>query len=42
MYWAVCSGVLYTANGEKLSPKQPVTRAEVAQTFKNLVEFLVK
>lgn len=42
MYWAVCSGVLYTANGEKLSPQQPVTRAEVAQTFKNLVEFLVK
>ena len=42
MYWALCSGVLYTAGGDKLSPQQPVTRAEVAQTFKNLVEFLVK
>lgn len=41
MYWALCSGVLYTAGGDKLSPQQPVTRAEVAQTFKNLVEFLV-
>ena len=42
MYWALCSGVLYTAGGDKLSPQQSVTRAEVAQTFKNLVEFLVK
>lgn len=42
MYWALCSGVLYTAGRDKLSPQQPVTRAEVAQTFKNLVEFMVK
>lgn len=40
MYWAVCSGVLYTAGRDKLAPQQAVTRAEVAQTFKNLVEFL--
>lgn len=42
MQWAACSGVLYNAGRDKLSPKQPVTRGEVAQTFKNLVEFLVK
>lgn len=40
MYWAVCSGVLYTAGRDNLAPQQPVTRAEVAQTFMNLVEFL--
>ena len=40
MYWAVCSGVLYTPGGDHLYPQQAVTRAEVAQIFKNLVEFM--
>ena len=40
MYWAVSSGVLYTSGRDDLAPRRPATRAEVAQTMKNLVEFL--
>lgn len=40
MYWAVSSGVLYTSGRDDLAPQRPATRAEVAQTMQNLVEFL--
>lgn len=42
MYWAVNSGVLYTSGGNHLAPQQYATRAEVAQTFQNLVEYLYR
>lgn len=42
MYWAVNSGVLYTDGSNHLSPGQYATRAEVAQTFRNLVEYLTR
>ncbi len=42
MYWAVNSGILYTSGSTHLSPNRPATRAEVAQTFQNLVEYLTK
>ncbi len=42
MYWAVNSGVLYTDGSTHLSPGHDATRAEVAQTFRNLVEYLTK
>ena len=40
MYWAINSGILYTDGSTHLSPRTEVTRAEVAQTFRNLVEYL--
>ncbi len=40
MYWAVSSGVLHTDGRDYLSPQHPATRAEVARTMQNLVEFL--
>lgn len=40
MYWAVCSGVLYTSGRDRLAPQQSATRAEVAVAFQNLVEFM--
>lgn len=40
MYWAINSGILYTSGANHLAPQQPPTRAEVAQTFRNLVEYL--
>lgn len=40
MYWAVNSGVLYTDGDNHLSPQSEVSRAEVAQTFRNLIEYL--
>lgn len=40
MYWAVNSGVLYTDGSTHLSPGHDATRAEVAQTFRNLLEYL--
>ena len=40
MYWAVNSGVLYTDGDNHLSPQNEVSRAEVAQTFRNLIEYL--
>ena len=40
MYWAVNSGVLYTDGSTHLSPGKDATRAEVAQTIQNLVEYL--
>ncbi len=42
MYWAVNSGILYTSGSTHLSPNRPATRAEVAQTFQNLVEYLTR
>ena len=42
MYWAVNSGVLYTDGGNHLSPQSEVSRAEVAQTFRNLMEYLAR
>ena len=42
MYWAVNSGVLYTDGGNHLSPQGEVSRAEVAQTFRNLMEYLAR
>lgn len=42
MYWAVNSGVLYTNGGNHLAPQRYATRAEVAQTFQNLVEYLYR
>ena len=42
MYWAVNSGVLYTDGSTHLSPGHDATRAEVAQTFRNLVEYLTR
>ena len=42
MYWAVNSGVLYTDGSNYLSPGHDATRAEVAQTFRNLVEYLTR
>ncbi len=42
MYWAVNSGVLYTSGGNHLAPQQYATRAEVAQTFQNLIEYLYR
>lgn len=42
MYWAVNSGVLYTDGSTHLSPRNDATRAEVAQTFRNLVEYLTR
>ncbi len=42
MYWAVNSGVLYTDGSTHLSPRHEVSRAEVAQTFRNLVEYLTR
>lgn len=42
MYWAVNSGILYTSGSTHLSPNRPATRAEVAQTFQNLLEYLTK
>ncbi|MBR2896195.1 MAG: S-layer homology domain-containing protein [Oscillospiraceae bacterium] len=40
MYWAACSGVLYTSGKDQLAPQRDATRAEVAQSIKNLVEYL--
>lgn len=40
MYWAVNSGILYTDGSNYLSPLKDATRAEVAQTIQNLVEYL--
>ena len=40
MHWAACSGVLYTSGKDQLAPQRDATRAEVAQSIKNLVEYL--